>query len=49
MFNLNNMGHSFCYIMKKRDYFKIVIEKNLIKMYLKKIFGIEFKVGEEIL
>lgn len=35
MFKLNGMGHSFCYIMNKRYYFKIVIKENMIKNILK--------------
>ena len=42
MFNLNDMEHSFCYIMNKRYYFKIVNKENL-----KKYFGLSLKLGRE--
>ena len=42
MFNLNDMEHSFCYIMNKRYYFKIVNKENL-----KKYFGYSLKLGRE--
>lgn len=42
MFNLNDMEHSFCYIMNKRYYFKIVNKENL-----KKYFGYILKLGRK--